>query len=86
MSKNPPGILTFTPEELSEHDLDVAMEAQQIVVDHLVKDFNKMTAGQIVRAAKDDGKDVIPLDRDEMRAAREAARIIREAKKRRGDK
>ncbi|MEX3935866.1 hypothetical protein AB4Y32_29430 [Paraburkholderia phymatum] len=56
MSKNPPTLITFTPEELREHDLDVAMEAQQIVAGHLVHNFNDMKPAQMVRRRGKKGK------------------------------
>jgi hypothetical protein len=85
MSQNPRVLYCFTAEEIREHDLDVAMEAQQIVTDHLVKDLNDKTPGQIVRAARGNGEDALPLNREEMRAAQDAVRAVREATLRKND-
>jgi hypothetical protein len=81
MSKNAPGLIFFTPEQLREHDLDVAEDVQDIVVARLVDEFVHMTPGQTLRAARGNGEHK-RLSREALGAALDAARAVCKAEAR----
>lgn len=57
MSNNP-GIHVFTNEELKEYRLLLAAKIHQVTVTSTVRKLNKMNAGQVLNASRNQGKDL----------------------------
>ena len=54
MSKNPE-IFVFTPKTLLQRDLDIAVKVHQATVTSTVRKLNRMNAGQLLNASRDNG-------------------------------
>ncbi len=59
MSKNPPGLITLTPDQLREHDRRLVARTNQFTVGYMIDDMIKKNPGQALRAARANGKDYL---------------------------
>lgn len=57
MSKNPE-VHVFTPEMLKEHNRQIAAKVHQITVTSIVRKLNRMNAGQLLNASRNNGQDL----------------------------
>ena len=56
MSFNPPQIHIFTDDTLKKRDLDIAAKVHQATVASTVRKLNRMNAGQLLNASRNNGE------------------------------